>query len=45
MTNGLMSFLALRTVVAAPPGNHDALDGNFAHQTALAFAAIDAVLQ
>jgi hypothetical protein len=37
--------LALRTIVAAPSGDHDALNGRLADETGLAFAAVDAVLQ
>src|SRR5208282_5521604 len=39
------SLLALRAVVAAAAGDHDAFDGRFADETGLAFAAIDAVLE
>jgi hypothetical protein len=39
------SPLALGTIVAAPSGDHDALDGSLADQTGLAFAAVNAVLQ
>src|SRR5271165_5894082 len=34
-------LLALRAVVAAAAGDHDAFDGRFADETGLAFAAID----
>src|SRR5580700_2263858 len=39
------SHLALRAVVAAAAGDHDAFDGRLADEAGLALAAVDTVLQ
>src|SRR5580693_9507799 len=44
-TGRIHSLLALATVVAAAPGNHDALDRRLADQAGLALAAVNAMLQ
>jgi hypothetical protein len=38
-------LLAFRAVVAAAAGDDDSLDGSFANQAGLAFAAVDAMLE